>query len=180
MGRIQQQVFDFLKDIGRGTIYAVAGELTPFANGFNNARFISQLLFVVEGQEDEYVPVAFKEWKDAGLTRYAIEKARYFFYSMGILDYCVKKDRRGNPTAHYKLNFKALMSELKKFFKNAKSVILSSYAETIKSKRGQAKNVMPTNAKPHIKEMYMDKSVYRQSEKDRKQSLRDKYDTFYL
>jgi hypothetical protein len=45
----------------------------------------------------------FKDWKGAQLSRYAVEKARYYFSTLGILDYKVKKDRQGNPVCHYKL-----------------------------------------------------------------------------
>ena len=182
--KAQQQVFDFLKDtMGKSTLLAVAGDMTPFANGsFDNARFLSQLLFWVEVDDrEDWTPIPMKEWKDvAQLSRYAIEKARYYFYSIGILEYKVKKDSQGNPTVHYKLNFKALMTELKKFFKDAKRVIFSSFADSFKSKSGQAQQEMMTRTYPLSKEIYKNKNIGQQTKMESKQEKKDKYEKFYL
>ncbi len=180
--KAQQQVFDFLKStLGHSTLLAVAGDMTPFANGsFDNARFISQLLFWADDRED-WVPIPMKEWKDvAHLSRYAIEKARYYFYNKGVLEYKVKKDGNGNPTVHYKLNFKALMTELKKFFKSAGTVILSSFADLLKSKSGQAQTELPTRTYPQFKEKYKNKNIGQMVKVETKQEKKDKYETFYL
>ena len=180
--KAQQQVFDFLKDtMGHSTLLAVAGDMTPFANGsFDNARFISQLLYWVDDRE-EWTPIPMKEWKDvAQLSRYAIEKARYYFYSLGILEYKVMKDSQGNPTVHYKLNFKALMRELKKFFNNAKTVIFSSFADSFKSKSGQAQNGVPTRTNLQSKERLESKNIGQQTKRESKQERIDKYEKFYL
>jgi len=178
--KIQQQVFNFLKDMGHGTVLAVAGDLMPFSNhSFDNARFISQLLFLADGQEDEYIPISFKDWKDAHLSRYAIEKARYYFFSIGVLEYKVIK-HNGNPTVHYKLNFKLLMTELKKFFKDAKTVIFSSFAEIFKCKSGQAQQEMPTRTNLPYKQILESKNVGQQTRKESKQERIDKYEKFYL
>jgi hypothetical protein len=57
--KIQQQVFNFLKDLGHGTVLAVAADLMPFANdSFDNARFMSQFLFYADGRDDEFIPIA--------------------------------------------------------------------------------------------------------------------------
>jgi len=180
--KAQQTVFDFLKDtMGHSTLLAISGELMPFANdSFDNARFLSQLLFWVDDRE-EWTPIPFKEWKTiAKLSRYAVEKARYYFYDLGVLEYKVKKDAQGNPTAHYKLDFKVLMTELKKFFKGAKTVILSSYAELLKTKREQNQKQMSTKTYTPYKEKLESKNIGRQSEQDRRQELKDKYEPLYL
>ena len=179
--KAQQQVFDFLKDtMGHSTLLAVAGDMTPFANGsFDNARFISQLLFWVDDRE-EWTPIPMKEWKDvAQLSRYAIEKARYFFYSIGVLEYKVIK-HNGNPTVHYKLNFKALMTELKKFFKDAKTVIFSSFADCFKSRGGQAQQDTPTKTYPPYKERLESKNIGQQSKMEAKQTRINYFEKFYL
>jgi len=180
--RAQQQVFDFLKDImGQSTLLAVAGDMTPFANdSFDNARFLSQLLFWTDDRE-EWTPIAFKEWKDkAHLSRYAIERARYYFYSIGVLEYKVKKDSQGNPTVHYKLNFKTLMSELKKFFKSAKVVIFSGFAEVFKSKSGQAQQAMRTKTKPQYKEKLKSKNIGQVVINETRVERVERFERFYL
>ena len=179
--KAQQTVFDLIKDsMGHSSIMAVAGDMIPFANNsFDNARFLSQLLFWIDDRED-WVPIPFKEWKTvAKMSRYSIEKARYFFYSMGVLEYKVKKDSKGNPTAHYKLNFKALMKELNKFFKSAKTLILSSFADCLKSKRGQDKKESVTRTYPQYKESLEPKSVGQHSKKETKKKDKGRYDKFY-
>jgi len=177
--KIQQQVFDFLKDMGRGTILAVAGDLVPFANNnFDNARFLSQLLFIADGRDEEYIPITFKDWKDARLSRYAIEKARYFFYSMGILEYKVVK-HQGNPTVHYRLNFKLLMKELRKFFKSAATVIFSSFADSFKCKSVQAQTETVTSPKPLLKKVFESKSIRHEIKKGSQQRDSSYYDRFY-
>jgi len=179
--KVQQQVFDLIKDsMGHSSIMAVAGDMMPFSNNsFDNARFLSQLLFWVDNNED-WVPIPFKEWKTvAKMSRYSIEKARYFFYSMGILEYKVKKDSKGNPTAHYKLNFKALMKELNNFFKSAKTVILSSFADCLKSKREHAQKESRTKTYPQYKERLEPKSIEHGTKGMSKQERSTYYDKFY-
>jgi len=179
--KIQQQVFNFLKDIGHGTVLAVAADLMPFSNdSFDNARFMSQLLFLADGMEDEYIPITFKEWKEAKLSRYAVEKARYYFYTLGVLDYCVKKDGQGNPVVHYKLNFKALMTELKKFFKDAKNTIFSSFADSFKRKSEQTHNNMRTSTNLQYKETYKSENIGQQIKKETKEEHKARMDSFYL
>lgn len=179
--KAQQQVFDLIKEsMGHSTLLAISGELVPFANdSFDNARFLSQLLFWVDDR-NEWTPIAFKEWKSvAKMSRYAVEKARYYFYSLGVLEYKVMKDSNGNPTAHYKLDFKALMKELIKFFKTAGRVILSSFADLLKCKRGQDQKVLPTKTYPLSKEIYETKSIVQQLKKERKSVLKEKYENVY-
>lgn len=180
--KAQQQVFDFFSSMGQGTILAVAGDMSIFTgDSFNHSRFLSQLLFWIDGQEDEYVPISFKEWKDtAKLGRYAVEQARWFFVKLGVLEYKVKKDGQGNPTVHYKLNFKALMEELKQFFKSTKNVIFSSYAETFKAKsRGNRINGQ-TPSYPHSKETFKTENIGQVAKRESKQDRKDKYEKFYL
>ncbi len=182
--KAQQEFFDLLKDMGQGTVLAVAGDIMPFTgDSFNHARFLSQLMFWVEGQENEYVPIPFKEWEDvARLGRYAVEQARCFFVKMGVLDYKVKKDQ-GTPTVHYRLNFKALITELKKFFKDAVSarrVIFTSYAETFKTLgRGNRINGQ-TPSYLQYKERYKNENIGQVIKVESKQEKRDKYEKFYL
>lgn len=178
--KAQQQVFDFLQGMGNNTLLAVAGEMVPFSNNsFDNARFLSQLLFWADDR-GEWTPITFKEWKGtARLSRYAVEKARFYFYNLGILEYQVKKDGQGNPTAHYKLNFKALMNELKKFFKDAVKSVFSGYAELFKCKRGQAINNMRTQAKPLYKERLEPESIGQIIKKGSQQRDPSRYDRFY-
>ena len=61
------------------------------------------------------------KWKEvARLSLYAINKARFYFCSLGVLKYTFKNNLQdGNFTAH-KWNFKKLTIELKKFSKEAK------------------------------------------------------------
>ena len=68
------------------------------------------------------------------------------------------------------------MTELKKFFKDAKRVIFSSFADSFKSKSGQAQQEMPTRTYPLSKEIYKNKNIGQQSKRDKK----DKYEKFYL
>ena len=180
--KAQQQVFDFLKDtLGHSTLLAVAGDMTPFANGsFDNARFISQLLFWADDRED-WVPIPMKEWKGvAHLSRYAIEKARYYFHTTGVLEYRVKKDSKGNPVCHYKLNFKALMTELTKFFKSAKTVIFTSFADCFNSRGGQAQTETRTSTYPQYKKRYKSENIGRKSKMETKEPKPSKYEKFYL
>jgi len=180
MQKIQQQVFDFLKDMGRGTILAVSADLMPFSNdSFDNARFMSQLLFLAEGREDEFIPITFNDWKDAKLSRYAVEKARHFFYSMGVLEYKVKKFN-GNPTAHYKIDFKLFMEKLKSFFKKVGTVIFSSYAESLKRKREQEQTEMRTTPKPLLNKVLESKNIGQVAKRESRQERKDKYEKFYL
>jgi len=180
MARIQQQVFDYLKSIGRGTIYAVAGDLMPFTgNSFNNARFLSQLLFIAEGRDNEYAPITFKEWRDAGLSRHAVEKARYFFYRMGLLEYRVKKDR-GNPTSHYKLNLDSLLKKMKEFFNSAKPLIFSSFADSLKLKSTQVQNEGVTTPKLQLNKVLESKNIGQEVKRETKQEKKKKYENFYL
>lgn len=182
----QQMVFDFLKETmgGRSTLLAVAGDLVPFSDeSFDSARFLSQLLYWTDDRED-WCPIAFKEWKDvAKLSRYAVEKARYYFYSLGILEYKVKKDQQGNPTSHYRLNFKALISKLKEFFKEAKTarpVIMTSFADLLRSRRAQDQDKMSRQSKPQYKENNNEKNIGRQENKQSKQEKVAYYSDFYL
>jgi len=184
--KAQQQVFEFIKEsMGHSTLLAISGELVPFANdSFDNARFISQLLFWVDDR-NEWTPIAYKEWKSvAKMSRYAVEKARNFFYNLGVLEYKVKKDSSGNPTAHYRLDFKALMKALTKFFKTAKKVIMTGFADLLKSKRGQDQNQSFKKTYPLSKEMFKTESISQQSkteiDKTKKGFLKDKYESYYL
>jgi len=180
MQKIQQQVFDFLKDMGRGTILAVAADLMPFSGDcFDTSRFMSQLLFIAEGREDEFIPITFQDWKDAKLSRYGVEKARFFFYQMGVLEYKVKKFN-GNPTAHYKLDFKLLMEKLKSFFKKARTVIFSSYADSLKRKREQTQTEMRTTPKPLLNKVLESKNIGQEVKSVTKKEKKDKYEKFYL
>jgi len=178
----QQQVFDFLKDtLGQSSILAIAGEMMPFSNGsFFNARFISQLLFWADDRE-EWTAIPHAEWqKVAKLSRYAIEKARYYFSTIGVLEYKVKKDRQGNPTCHYKLNFKVLMSELKKFFKSPRTPIFSSYADSFKTRGVQVQAEVRTNTNPQYKERIETKNLGQKVKQETKKQKVDKYEKFYL
>ena len=178
----QQQVFDFLKDtLGRSTLLAVAGDMTPFANGsFFNARLLSQLLFWADDRED-WTPIPMKEWKEvAQLSRYAIEKARYYFSTIGVLEYKVKKDSQGNPTCHYKLNFKALMEALKKFFKSTKTIIFSSFADSFKAKRGQVQQDERTSTNPQYKERIATKNISAYAKVETKEQRKARLERMYL
>ena len=178
----QQQVFDFFSSIGQGTILAVAGDMTPFTgNSFDHSRFLSQLLFWIEGQDAEYVPISFKEWLDtAKLGRYAVEQARHFFVKLGVLEYKVKKDRQGNPVCHYRLDFKSLMSALKEFFKSTKNIIFSSYAESFKAKSRGSRSDGTTSSYPPYKERYKSENIGRKSKMETKEPKPSKYEKFYL
>ena len=183
--KAQQTVFDFIKDtIGHSTLLAIAGDMTPFANNsFDNARFLSQLLFWVDDR-NEWVPIQMNEWKDvAHLSRYAIEKARYFFYNMGVLEYCVRKDSKGNPVSHYRLDFKALMSKIKKFFKENKPkqiVTFSGFADCFKRKSEQIHNTLPTNTYPQYKEKLESKNVGQTSKNETREERKKRLERLYL
>ena len=180
--KAQQMVFDFLKDtMGHSTLLAVAGDMMPFANdSFNNARFLSQLLFWVDDRED-WTPIPYKEWSSiAKLSRYSVEKARYYFYSIGVLEYKVKKDSSGNPTVHYKLDFKALMKELHKFYKSSKTVIMSSFADLLKSKKEQKHNDIPTRTYPQYKEKLESKNIGQSSKNETREERKKRLERLYL
>ena len=183
--KAQQTVFDFIKDtIGHSTLLAIAGDMTPFANNsFDNARFLSQLLFWTD-DKNEWVPIQMNEWKEvAHLSRYAIEKARYFFYSIGVLEYCVKKDSKGNPVSHYRLDFKALMSKMKKFFKDNKPkqiVTFSGFADYFKRKSTQEKIINPTNTYPQYKEKLESKNVGQSSKNETREERKKRLERLYL
>ena len=183
--KTQQQVFDFIKEkMGHSTLLAIAGDMTPFTNdSFDNARFLSQLLFWVD-DSTEWVPIQMKEWKEvAHLSRYAIEKARYFFYNMGVLEYCVRKDSKGNPVSHYRLDFKALMSKMNKFFKDNKPkqiVTFSGFADCFKRKSTQEKIINPTTTYPQYKEKLESKNIGQSSKNETKEERRKRLERFYL
>ena len=183
--KTQQQVFDFIKEkMGHSTLLAIAGDMTPFTNdSFDNARFLSQLLFWVD-DSTEWVPIQMKEWKEvAHLSRYAIEKARYFFYNMGVLEYCVRKDSKGNPVSHYRLDFKALMSKMNKFFKDNKPkqiVTFSGFADCFKRKSEQIHNTLPTNTYPQYKEKLESKNIGQSSKNETREERKKRLERLYL
>jgi hypothetical protein len=75
---------------------------------YRRSFFNKNLSTVLGYSWKEWTPIELKKWKEvAKLSRYAIEKARFYFNSIG---------KNGNPTDHYKLNFKKLRQPLKKIF----------------------------------------------------------------
>ena len=192
--KAQQTVFDFIKDtMGHSTLLAIAGDMTPFTNNsFDNARFLSQLLFWVD-DKNEWTPIQMKEWKEvAHLSRYAIEKARFYFYNMGVLEYRVKKDLNGNPVSHYRLDFKALMNKMSKFFKYNKPkpkriiskpkqiVTFSGFADCFKRKSEQIHNTLPTNTYPQYKEKLESKNVGQTSKNETREERKKRLERLYL
>jgi len=112
-----QQTVDFLKDtFGKRTAAAIAGNLTPFVNNsFDNALFLSYLIVsMAESPEEEWVSITFEDWEDLDINRAVVEKARYYFHNLEILEYKVKKNGQGNTTTHYKVNYETLLQELSK------------------------------------------------------------------
>jgi len=181
--KAQQKVFDFLKtSLGYSSLLAVAGDLVPFSNdSFDNARFLSQLIFWTDDRE-EFEPIPTKRWKDvAKLSRYAVDKARYFFSCMGILETRVFKDIHGNPTVHYKLDFKVLMQKLIEFFKDKiKDGLLSGFAEISNSISGQNKSDSRTKTKLHNKSNSINKNIGHKNKKENKMERKAYFEKFYI
>lgn len=183
--KAQQQVFNFIKDtMGKSTLLAISGDLTPFTNNsFDNARFLSQLLFWVD-DSDDWTPIQMKEWKEvAHLSRYAIEKARYYFYSIGVLEYRVKKDDKGNPVSHYRLDFKALMNKMSNFFKGNKPkqiVTFFGFADSFKRKSEQNQIDNRTKTYPQYKEKLESKNIGQTFKNETKEERVKRFETFYL
>lgn len=115
MSSYQREIFGYIGSlVGASNVFVIPKVFIEITGSYEISLFLSQLIYWLDkvGRSDGYMYKTMQELQDElMMSEYSIKKSRSYLKKHGILQEKIKK-ANGNPTVHYKVDHKSLITWL--------------------------------------------------------------------